>query len=95
MLAGLNLRNVPNPFNPSTDFLFNLSQSSRVEIRIYDVRGAMVRSLEGGVMPAGPARLCWRGRDNSGAEVASGAYFYRLYLDGRHEGPARKMIMLK
>ena len=95
VLAGLNLRNVPNPFNPSTDFLFNLSQSSRVEIRIYDVRGAMVRSLEGGVMPAGPARLCWRGRDNSGAEVASGAYFYRLYLDGRHEGPARKMIMLK
>ena len=46
-------------------------------------------------MTAGPATLVWRGRNNSDEQVASGAYFYRLYLDGRQEGSPRKMLLLK
>jgi hypothetical protein len=94
-LAGLQLRNVPNPFNPITEFRFNLPRTGDAEIRIFDIRGAVVRRVTGGVMPAGPATLRWAGRDNSGREVASGIYFYRLYLNGRQEGQTIKMTLVK
>ena len=93
-LAGLNLRNVPNPFNPSTEFRFNLPHEGDVEIRIYNLRGALVRRLPGGVMPAGPAAIRWQGFDEQGARAASGTYFFRLFLDGRQEGPTLKMSLV-
>ncbi len=94
-LAGLDLHNVPNPFNPSTDFRFNLPEGGKTVVRIYDLRGAMIREIDGGVMPAGPARVRWAGRDAHGSEVASGIYFYRLFLDGRQLGETRKMSLVK
>ena len=94
-LAGLQLRNAPNPFNPMTEFRFNLPRAGETEIRIYDVRGAVVRRVSGGVMAAGPAKLQWAGHDGHGREVASGIYFYRLYLEGRQEGKTLKMTLLK
>jgi len=94
-VTGLQLRNIPNPFNPMTEFRFNLPRSGEAEIRIFDVRGAMVHRVSGGVMSAGPAKLRWAGRDGQGRGVASGIYFYRLYLDERQEGPTVKMTLVK
>ena len=93
--AGLQLRNVPNPFNPSTDFRFNLPEAGAAEVWIYNLRGALVRRLSAGVLPAGPAKMSWAGRDNNGSEVASGVYFYRLFLDGRQLGDTHKMSLIK
>jgi hypothetical protein len=94
-LAGLQLRNVPNPFNPITDFRFNLPRTGVAEIRIFDLRGAVIKRITGGVMPAGPGTLRWAGHDKNGHEVASGIYFFRLYLDSRQEGPTLKMTLVK
>jgi hypothetical protein len=94
-LVGLQLRNAPNPFNPMTEFRFNLPRAGEAEIRIFDLRGALVRRVVGGMMPAGPTRLKWAGRDDGGRRVASGIYFYRLYLDGRQEGGTIKMTLVK
>jgi hypothetical protein len=94
-LVGLQLRNAPNPFNPMTEFRFNLPRAGEAEIRIFDIRGALVRRVVGGVMPAGQAHLKWAGRDDGGRRVASGIYFYRLYLDGRQEGGTIKMTLVK
>ena len=94
-LEGLNLRNVPNPFNPSTEFRFNLPREADTEIRIFDLRGALVRRISAGALPAGPATVRWVGRDDSGARAASGTYFFRLYLDGRQEGNTLKISLVK
>jgi hypothetical protein len=91
----LNLHNAPNPFNPSTEFRFNLQRAGNVEVRVYSIRGELVRTLSAGVLQPGPVALTWWGRNDRGAEVASGAYFYRLFVDGRQEGPTLKMTMVK
>ena len=78
-----------------TEFRFNLPRAGEAEIRIFDIRGALVRRVVGGVMPAGPTHLKWAGRDDGGRRVASGIYFYRLYLDGRQEGGTIKMTLVK
>ncbi len=93
--VALDLRNAPNPFNPSTEIRFNLARASAVEIRIYDVRGTLVRRIDLGEMPAGPTNVRWQGRDERGAEVASGVYMYNLFLDRQRAGGTQKMTLLK
>jgi hypothetical protein len=71
-------QNVPNPFNPSTIIPYRLSVDGRTAIRIYDVRGALIKSLVDGPRAAGDHRVSWDGRDSFGRAVPSGVYFYRL-----------------
>lgn len=71
-------QNAPNPFNPSTEISYRLPERSEVSLRIFDVRGRLVRELVEGMRPAGPHRVVWDGRDDAGARAASGVYLYRL-----------------
>lgn len=93
--AGPNLRNLPNPFNPSTQIHYELSHEGRTVVRIYDVGGRLVRVLGGDVLPSGANSLASNGTDDHGVGVVSGTYLYRLYLDGSAVGEARRMTLLK
>ncbi|MCK5595977.1 MAG: hypothetical protein KAJ04_00890, partial [Candidatus Eisenbacteria sp.] len=66
---------VPNPFNPMTSLHFDLPRDSRVELKVYDVAGHLVRSLVSETRPAGANSVRWNGRDNADHAVASGTYF--------------------
>jgi hypothetical protein len=92
---GLNLRNVPNPFNPTTEFRFNLTRPSEVKLQIYSLKGELVCTLQGGTMPAGPRVLNWNGQNERGHPVGSGAYVYRLYLGNEPAGPSRKLLLVR
>ena len=72
----------PNPFNPSTTISYAVPFPGRVTIRIYDVRGALVRALVDGRKPAGKWNVTWNGRDDAGAAAASGVYFVRFQAGG-------------
>ena len=87
-------QNFPNPFNPTTVIRYELAGSAHVSLRVYDVRGALVRTLEDRNLPAGRYEVGWNGVDNRGSQVASGIYFYRLVSS---EGIVltRKMVLLK
>ena len=73
---------VPNPFNPAAELRFVLPREAAVSLRIYDVAGRLVRTLPGGLLPAGPHARTWDGRDDRGRGAASGAYVARLVVDG-------------
>jgi hypothetical protein len=68
----------PNPFLGSSTIEFELPQAGSVALGVYDLGGRLVRSLAGGVLPAGPHRLTWDGHDASGARAPAGVYFVRL-----------------
>jgi len=62
-------------------------------LKIYNIRGQVVKVLFEGDLPAGKHEVIWDGKDESGAEVASGVYLYRLKTG---QGTiTRKMILLK
>ncbi len=86
-------QNYPNPFNPSTEIGFDLPKPSFVSLDIYDVLGRKVTTLINERLTAGSKRVQWNGRDNTGTEVASGVYFYRLQTSDHVE--VRKMVLLK
>ena len=71
-------QNVPNPFNPTTTIRYQLPGTGKVGLRVYDVRGRLVRRLVDRVENAGDYSVQWDGRDDRGIAVASGAYLYRL-----------------
>jgi hypothetical protein len=95
VFAGVQLRNIPNPFNPATEIRFNLPRSGQAELRIYDVSGREVRRLGGEKLNAGSHTVRWNGTDNNRTPVVSGVYFYRLFLDGGTMGSPVKMTLLK
>jgi len=76
-------QNYPNPFNPETWIPYYLAKDSDVTIKIYDIRGNLVRSMNLGYQPSGaylskPKAVYWDGCNNAGEQVSSGIYFYTL-----------------
>ena len=77
------LANFPNPLNPETWIPYQLAEPANVQIRIYDVAGHLVRTLDLGAKPAGSylsrnGAAYWDGRNKVGEAVGSGMYFYTL-----------------
>ncbi len=85
--------NYPNPFNPDTTISFSLKEPANVSINIYNIQGKLVKTLLNEVRAAGNHTAIWNGKDNSGRNVASGVYYYRM-KSGKYSS-TRKMVMLK
>jgi flagellar hook assembly protein FlgD len=79
--SAYSLENYPNPFNPSTNIVFSLPQSSHVRLEVFNVLGQRVVTLADEYMTAGSHTLEWNGTDANGQQAASGVYFYRLQTE--------------
>ena len=71
-------QNYPNPFNPSTTIRYGLPEDAIVSLRIYDLRGNVVQTLESGRKAAGWYELVWNGETANGLTISTGIYFARI-----------------
>jgi len=92
-------QNYPNPFNPETSIEYGLPIAGKVTISIYDINGKLVRNLINEWQSAGNHSSEWDGRDNNGAKVSSGVYFYHFkagsHVNGTGFSQTKKMILMK
>ncbi|MBN1293034.1 MAG: PQQ-dependent sugar dehydrogenase [Candidatus Latescibacteria bacterium] len=88
-------QNFPNPFNPSTAIRFNIPADNQdnTSLRIYDFRGAIVRTFSIQGIKPGIHSIVWDGTDNAGNAVASGLYLYQLQAGGFTQ--TQKMILTR
>jgi hypothetical protein len=95
-------QNYPNPFNPTTTIPFHLQgQGSRLggqsqanaTLKIYNIRGELVRTLLDEPKEKGKYETIWDGKDEYGNQVASGIYFYQLRIKDFCD--TKKMILVK
>ena len=63
----------PNPFNPTTNIEYRISNFGFVSLKVYDVLGRLVATLVNGVRSPGSYEVQF-----NGSKFASGVYFYRL-----------------
>jgi hypothetical protein len=70
--------NYPNPFNPTTTIKFDIPKSSLVRLEVYNVLGVLVKTLVDEQKEQGSYSVAWDGMDNSGTQISSGLYFYKL-----------------
>ncbi|MBM3240705.1 T9SS type A sorting domain-containing protein [Candidatus Poribacteria bacterium] len=92
------LQNYPNPANLETWIPYRLNAPTDVTIKIYDITGKLVKSLNLGHKAVGlyiteKKAACWDGRDNNDERVASGVYYYTLQTSSF--SMTRKMTVLK
>jgi hypothetical protein len=73
----------PNPFNPSAMITYEVPAKERVELKIFDVAGRLIRTLAEGTTEPGVHTSFFDGRTNSGQELASGVYFLELSAGGQ------------
>jgi hypothetical protein len=87
-------QNYPNPFNPVTTIAYDVAAAGNVTISVYDVTGALVRTLVDTHRAPGRYTAQWNGVDNRGNTVGSGVYFYRMTAAG-YQSQTRQMVLLK
>ncbi|NUN08237.1 MAG: T9SS type A sorting domain-containing protein [Ignavibacteriaceae bacterium] len=87
------LQNFPNPFNPSTIIQFNLPAAGKVQVKIFDLNGSMIRELFKGEKQAGNYSYQWDGKDLRGVTIASGVYLCLVQFNNSFL--SKKMIYLK
>jgi hypothetical protein len=85
-------QNYPNPFNPSTTIRYELPVAGKVTLKVFDLMGRQVLTLEdGAVREAGYYEVV-----ADMARMASGMYFYRISVEGEQRFQAiRKMVFVK
>lgn len=72
------LGNHPNPFQHKTLFRFFTTAVGKIEIRVYNLRGQLVKVLNGEITTAGYQSLKWDGTTLTGQLAPSGIYFYQV-----------------
>lgn len=98
----IEMTNYPNPFNPSTEIRFQMSEVGEVEsaeIDIYNIKGQKIRTLE--CIDCSDAAssqmmhsITWNGQDDNDQPVSSGVFFYKLKVNGITEA-VKKCLLLK
>ncbi len=92
--AGFTLQqNYPNPFNSSTTIDYELTNPSRVVLKIYNMFGQEIRILTNEYQTAGKWSVTWDGRDSNNQPTSSGIYIYQIKAGNSLQ--SRRMILLK
>ncbi|HEX6849257.1 MAG TPA: multicopper oxidase domain-containing protein, partial [Chitinophagaceae bacterium] len=84
----LQLRVMPNPFSNYVTIQFNLTDTKKVSIRLYDNKGSLVKQIDDGEKPAGLQRI-----SIDGGNMANGIYFCEILIN--EQRILRKLVLQK
>jgi hypothetical protein len=85
----------PNPLvtGAAGRIQFTMAREGRATIDVYDIEGRLVKSVFSGIAHEGTNDAFWNGTNESGTQVASGVYFYRLRAGD--EDLSKKMVVVR
>ncbi len=86
-------QNYPNPFNPETNIFYSLAEKSAVSLKIFNIKGQLVKTLVNENQQKGQYKIVWNGQNNEGKRVGSGVYFIRMSTPKYQT--IRKALLLK
>lgn len=73
----------PNPFKQDVSLQYALNKAAQVSIRVYNLKGQLVRELANGVKTSGRHTEVWKGADNGGRSVPNGVYLFVVKTDSQ------------
>ena len=83
-------QNYPNPFNPSTTITFQLSKSSFVTLKVFDVLGREVATLVNEEKSIGEHSIQF-----NASHLSSGMYVYQINIGHGQFVQTKKMMLMK
>ena len=81
-------KNYPNPFNPVSTFTYQLPESARVSLYVYDLKGKMVLNINEGFKSSGRHQVTL-----TASKLSSGTYFCVFTAGGFQK--TQKVMLLK
>ncbi|RPI18573.1 MAG: T9SS C-terminal target domain-containing protein [Ignavibacteriae bacterium] len=82
-------QNYPNPFNPTTKIRFNVSKTSDITLKVFDITGQLVATLiNNEKITPGTKEI-----EFNASNLASGVYFYKI--NSGDFSDTKKMILVK
>jgi len=75
-------QNYPNPFNPVTKINFAVDKPGNVDVRVFNTRGELVKTITNQWYPQGGHEVSWDGKTQSGGHAPSGIYYIRAKSNG-------------
>ncbi|OQY38844.1 MAG: hypothetical protein B6226_03035 [Candidatus Cloacimonetes bacterium 4572_65] len=85
--------NYPNPFNPETTVRYAVKENGQVSLKIFNIKGQLVKTLVNQEVKAGNHAIVWNGKNSFGTDVATGIYMYRL--ETKTYNQTKKMMLMK
>ncbi len=85
----------PNPFNPQTNILLDLTEQDKqqpISVRVYNVRGQLVKTIVQDAIVQ-TSNFVWNGKNDSDKNVSSGLYFIKVNTTSTTI--AQKVMLLK
>jgi len=73
-----NAYNFPNPFSHFTQFTFEITKPSEIQLDIFTLSGRRIRSLSTSMVSHGFHTIDWDGLNQYGEQISNGVYLYRL-----------------
>jgi hypothetical protein len=83
----------PNPMNPTATIKYTIGKPGKVQLRVFDVSGRVIRTLVDEAKTAGAYSVIWDGKNDGGDRVASGVFFYQLNAPGSELN--KKIVILQ
>jgi len=87
----LALRTWPNPMRARCDIGFELPKAASTSLRVYNMRGQVIRTLVSANLASGAHQSVWNGLDDSGHPCAAGVYLLRL--ESGNTQSAKKLLL--
>ena len=81
-------QNFPNPFNPTTQLSFTLSNPSKVELNVYTIQGQLISNVTNKFYSSGKHEVLF-----DASMLPSGVYLYSIRVNGAYL--TRKMTLIK
>ncbi|HOA29004.1 MAG: T9SS type A sorting domain-containing protein [Candidatus Cloacimonetes bacterium] len=85
-VASSKLSSSPNPFRELAVITYPLAAKSEVELKIYNLKGQLVKRLYAGSVDKGDQVLAWEGCDDQNRELPAGVYILQLRINGKAGG---------
>lgn len=77
------VRALPNPMSSGGKFFFTVPEAKSTTIKIYNLRGQLVKTLAEALLEKGEHTLSWDGKDETDLLCTSGIYFVKVSQGGR------------
>lgn len=86
-------QNFPNPFNPSTKIVYNISKAANVKLKVFDILGNEIAILVNSLQQPGVYQVEFNPTEFKNNLNTSGIYFYQVQCDNQFI--TKKMVFLK
>jgi len=86
-------QNYPNPYSINTTISYGIPKSGTVSLKIYNIKGQLVKTIVNEHKEKGYYTEIWDGRNDNGKKLANGIYFYKIKIEGKSK--VKKMLLLR